>query len=48
MENRDNLAFEIDNIIEELKKYSDAIKQGNREELHKLLADGSKIKESIG
>ena len=48
MENGDNLIFEIENITKELKKYSDAIKKGDREELRKLLADGSKIKESIG
>jgi len=48
MENGDNLTFEIDNIIAELQKYSDAIKNGDREELKNLLAEGSKIKESIG
>lgn len=48
MENSDNITFEIDNIISELKKYSDAIKKGDSEELEKLLAEGTKIKESIG
>ena len=48
MENGDNLCFEIDNIIAELQKYSDAIKTGDKEKLHALLDEGSKIKESIG
>lgn len=48
MENSDNITFEIDNIIAELKKYSDAIKAGDKETLEKLLAEGTKIKESIG
>ena len=48
MENSDNIAFEIDNIISELQKYSNAIKKGDREELEKLLDEGTKIKESIG
>lgn len=48
MENRDNITFEIENLIKELQKYGDAIKKGNREELENLLAEGTKIKESIG
>lgn len=48
LENGDNLLFEIDTIIKELQKYSDAIKNNDREELHRLLDEGSKIKESIG
>ena len=48
LENRDNIAFEIDNLIEELKKYSDAIKAEDKEKLEELLAEGTKIKESIG
>lgn len=48
MENRENLTFEIENLIGELQKYSDAIKKGDREELEKLLSEGTKIKESIG
>lgn len=48
MENGDNLCFEIDNIVAELQKYSNAIKKGDRKELLKLLEEGSKIKESIG
>ncbi len=48
MENSENIAFEIENLIKELQKYSDAIKKGDKEELEKLLAEGTKIKESIG
>ncbi len=48
MENSDNITFEIENLIAELQKYNDAIKKGNREELLKLLEEGTKIKESIG
>ena len=48
LENGDNLIFEIDTIIKELQKYSDAIKNNDREELYRLLDEGSKIKESIG
>ena len=48
LENSDNITFEIENLIKELQKYSDAIKNSDREELEKLLAEGTKIKESIG
>lgn len=47
LENGDNLTFEIDTIISELQKYSDAIKNGDREELFKLLDEGSKIKAEV-
>ncbi len=48
MDNKDNILFEIENIINELKKYSDAIKNDDIEELEGLLLEGSQIKESIG
>lgn len=48
MENKENITFEIDNLIGELQKYSDAIKAGDGETLEALLAEGTKIKESIG
>ena len=47
LENGDNLAFEIDLLIENLKKYSDAIKEKDKEKLHSLLEEGTKIKESV-
>ncbi len=40
MENKDNLCREIDGIIDELKKYSDAIKASDIKALEDLLADG--------
>lgn len=47
LENGDNLTFEIDLLIENLKKYSDAIKEKNREKLCDLLKEGTRIKESV-
>lgn len=40
LENSENICREIDTIVDELKKYSDAIKANDKEELEKLLADG--------
>lgn len=40
MENRENICHEIDTIIDELKKYSDAIKADDRKKLEELLEDG--------
>lgn len=48
LENKENLISEIDGIIAELQKYSDAIKADDRETLCSLLDEGSKIKESVG
>lgn len=48
MENRENITNEIDGIIAELQKYSDAIKADDIETLERLLDEGSKIKESVG
>ena len=48
LENGENLSKEIDFITEQLRKYSDAIKKGDAQELEKLLEEGSIIKESIG
>lgn len=48
MENKKNITFEIDNLIEELQKYSDAIKNDDMQLLEELLSEGTKIKESIG
>jgi len=47
LQNADNLAFEIDTIIENLKKYSDAIKTHNDGELRNLLKEGRMIKEKV-
>ncbi len=48
IENKENITNEIDGIIEELKKYSSAIKENDIDTLEKLLDEGSKIKESVG
>lgn len=48
LENGDNLANEIDCIVSELEKYSDAIKKNDAERLCSLLEEGSRLKESIG
>ena len=47
LENRENLIFEIDTIIENLTKYSKALKEDNADELEKLLRDGRICKEQI-
>ena len=43
--NKDNLIFELDNIINELKKYSDAMKKDDPETLRQLLKEGREAKE---
>ena len=48
MENKENIAAEIDGIIAELKKYSDAIKNNDEKELERLLCEGSRIKSEVG
>lgn len=45
LENKDNLIFELDYLIEELKKYSDAMKNNDAVELKKLLKEGREAKE---
>lgn len=47
LENADNLIFEIDTVIENLKKYSDALKTHNDGELKHLLKEGRMIKEQV-
>ena len=47
LENRENLFFEIDTIIENLTEYSKALKENNTQELEKLLRDGRICKEQI-
>ena len=39
--NKDNLLSELDELIANLSKYSDALKQGDKAELKKLLAEGN-------
>ena len=45
LENKDNLIFELDYFIEELKKYSDAMKNDDAVLLKQLLKDGREAKE---
>ncbi len=47
LENRENLAFEIDTIIENLKQYSKALKENDAGTLERLLRDGRICKEQI-
>ena len=44
VENSDFLAWEVDRIADELKKYSKAIKEGDRDTLHSLLEEGTRLK----
>ncbi len=45
LENRENIIFEIDTLIENLKQYSDAIKANDEQTLIELLKDGTQKKE---
>lgn len=45
LENKDNLIFELDFLIDELQKYSDAMKNNDAVELKKLLKEGREAKE---
>lgn len=47
LENRDFLSAEIDGLIENLKKYSEAIKSGDDVTLRELLREGRMVKEKI-
>jgi len=44
LENADNLSLEVENIIERLKEYHDAIKKGDSNELRILLKKGKECK----
>lgn len=47
LENKDNLIKEVDGLIENLEKYSQALKSDNAVDLEKLLKDGRERKEKI-
>jgi len=47
LNNRDNMIFEIDTIVNELVKYKDALEQNDRGTLEQLLADGANLKKEI-
>ncbi len=46
-ENAENLIGEIDLLCTNLKKYSDALKDGNAQALRELLSEGRRIKEEV-
>lgn len=45
MQNRENLMFELDILIENLSKYNEALKSGDSERLSALIAEGRELKE---
>ena len=47
LENKDNLIKETDYLIEELKKYRDAMENDDRETLKELLREGKERKEEV-
>ena len=47
LENRENMLFELDSIINSLKEYRDAINDNNFERLRDILRDGRIIKEQV-
>lgn len=47
MENRDNLIFEVDCIINSLEEYKKALENGDRTAMQKILRDGRLAKEDI-
>lgn len=45
MQNRENLLFELDVLIKNLKEYSTALESSDSEKMQELIADGRKLKE---
>ncbi|MBR0142519.1 MAG: prephenate dehydrogenase [Ruminococcus sp.] len=45
MQNRENLIFELETLIENLKKYSKALEESDSEKMLSLIAEGRKLKE---
>lgn len=46
MQNREHLIYELDLLIENLGKYSQALKNGDAEEMSRLIAEGRDLKEN--
>lgn len=46
MQNREHLIYELDLLIENLRKYSDALKTGDVAEMSRLIAEGRELKEN--
>lgn len=47
LENRDNILFELDELIGSLRQYRDAVSANDREELTRLLEEGKRRKEEV-
>ena len=47
MANRDNIASEVENLIRHLSEYRDALEKADRNEIFRLLDEGSKLKAEI-
>jgi prephenate dehydrogenase len=45
MQNRENLQYELELLIDNLKKYADALRDGDSERMLKLIAEGRELKE---
>ncbi|MBR5682241.1 MAG: prephenate dehydrogenase [Ruminococcus sp.] len=45
MQNRENLQYELDTLISNLNKYSEALKNGDADRLRMLIAEGRELKE---
>ena len=45
MQNRENLIFELDTLIENLNKYSEALRNADSDEMLRLIAEGRQLKE---
>lgn len=45
MQNRENLIFELETLIGNLTRYSDALKEGDSEKMLELIAEGRRLKE---
>lgn len=45
MQNRDNLMYELEILIENLQKYSEALRNSDSEEMLRLIAEGRQLKE---
>lgn len=45
MQNREHLQYELDTLIDNLKKYSEALKNGDADRMRALIAEGRELKE---
>ena len=48
LENRENLLHELDDLLESLGQYRDALERSDTDALNALLEDGSQRKKEIG